>query len=466
MENQLRIFLVSGIVIVLTDYLKIFGEETRKNKKIIRDFIKCILISLVIIIVFAIINFYSYQTHLFYEFSDKDLDQYAVVFAANTVFLMVLNSLLNWADRLVSTLVYSKGKNNTNVEIIKNILRGVICIFIFFTFSYLASQSKNNKYKIFKQDTTVKDCKGNEYLVKENSTFDFNYDENDSEKKSSSNLNYESANSIFQLETNSKIKLLKGSILFPKKGEKIIYRKDGKNLAKDVTILSTPESIMSLENDETFTLFEDTNISLATQNENKFILEVQLELIGLFYAVFYFVKAIYVYFILSAKGPKNSKNNEWKFSEQIAFFTSETMTDEKMYDKNSFENDKNKRNYDNDTSQIIKCEKGDIVIDSELYDATIVSDNNNGKNRISSEFILLKLKDDNVSVEYILFIVNNFLKSASDRKLDKEGLINDLSNLKINLPWKSYQKIVGNEYKVYLQKMDQLERYYKDTVKE
>lgn len=463
MENQIRILLGSGIVLIVTDYLKIFGEETRKNKKIIRDFIKCILISLVIIIVFAIINFYSFQTHLFYEFSDKDLDQYAVVFAANTIFLMGLNSLLNWADRLISTFIYRKGKNNINVEIIKNIVRGVICLVIFFTFNSVASQSK---YKIFKHDTTVKDFKGNEYLVKANSTFDFNYDEKDSKEESSSNLYYESANSIFQIEANSKIKLLKGSILYPKQGKKIIYRKGGKNLAKDVTIYSTPESIMSLENDEIFTLLEDTNISLATQNENKFILEVQFQIIGFFYAVFYFVKAMYVYFILSAKGLKNSKNNEWKFSEQIAFFTSQTMTDENMYDKNSFENDKNKRNYDNDKSQIIKCEKGDIIINSELYDATIVSDNNNGKNRISSEFILLKLKDDNVSVDYILFIVNNFLKSVSERKLDKEGLINVLSNLKINLPWKSYQKIVGNEYKVYLQKMDQLERYYKDSIKE
>ena len=79
---------------------------------------------------------------------------------------------------------------------------------------------------------------------------------------------------------------------------------------------------------------------------------------------------------------------------------------------------------------------------------------------------MLKLKDDNVSIEYILFIVNNFLKSVSERKLDKKGLINVLSNLKIKLPWKSYQKIVGNEYKVYLQKIDQLERYYKDIIKE
>lgn len=465
MENQLRILLGTGIVIILTDYLKIFGEETRKNKKIIRDFIKCILISLVIIIVFGIINFYFYKTHLFYNFSEKDLDQYAVVFAANTVFLMGLNSLLNWAERILTTFIYYNGKNKTNVNIIKNILRGCICLALFFVFALVASHSK---YKIFKQDTTVQDLNGNEYLVKENSTFDFEYVKKDSEQESSSTSNYDSYNSIFQLKKNSKIKLLKGSILYPKEGKETSYSKDIENIkyiAKGIEIYSTTDSILPLEGDEIFTLLEDTNISLATQNENKFILEVQFEMICLAFTVVYFVKALYLFLILSAKGFKNSKDNEWKFSEHIAFFTSQTMTDENMYDMNSFKNDKDKRNYDNDISQIIKCEKGDIIIDSELYDATIVSDNN-GKNRISSEFILLKLKDDNVSVEYILFIVNNFLKSVSERKLDKEGLINVLSNLKINLPWKSYQKMVGNEYKVYLQKMDQLERYYKDSIKE
>lgn len=463
MENQIRILLGSGIVLIVTDYLKIFGEETRKNKKIIRDFIKCILISLVIIIVFAIINFYFYKTHLFYNFSEKDLDQYAVVFAANTVFLMGLNSLLNWAERLLTTLIYYYGKNKINVKIIKNILRGCICFALFLLFVSVASHSK---YKIFKQDTTVKDCKGNEYLVKENSTFDFEYEKKDSEQESSSTSNYDSYNSIFQLKTESRIKLLKGNILYPKEGTETSYSKDKENLAKDIKIYSTTDSILPLENDEIFTLLEDTNISLEAQNENKFILEVQFEIICLAFTLVYIVKALYLYLILLAKGLNNSNNNEWKFSEQIAFFTYQTMTDENMYDKNSFENDKDKRNYDNDISQIIKCEKGDIIIDSERYDATIVSDNNNGKNTISSEFILLKIKDDNVSVEYILFIVNNFLKSVSERKLDKEGLINVLSNLKINLPWKSYQKLVGNEYKVYLEKMDQLERYYKDTIKE
>lgn len=463
MENQLRILLGSGIVIILTDYFKILGEETRKNKKIIRDLIKCIIISLGIILFYVILNFYFYQTHLFYEFNDKDLDQYAIVFASNTVFLMVLNSLFNWIDRLVNQFIYYFGNSNSNIKLRKLIVRGIICIIILFTFNLVASQKK---YKVFKQDTIVLDCNQKEYLVKENSTFEFLYENKDSEKKNSDKKYSESANSIYEIKANSKIKLLKGSILYPREGEQFDYRKYGKKLAKDVSLYSTTDSIISLEADGFYTVKDDTKISLATQHENKFIIEVQFQIICFLYAVVHFFKASYLYFVLSAKGLKNSKDNEWKFSEHIAFFTSQTITDENMYDKNSFENDKDKRNHINDISQIMKCEKGDIIIDSELYVATIVSDNNVGKNKISSEFILLKLKDDNVSIEYILFIVNNFLKSVSERKLDKQGLINVLSNLKIKLPWKIYQKIVGNEYKVYLQKIDQLERYYKDIIKE
>lgn len=463
MENQLRILLGSGIVIILTDYFKILGEETRKNKKIIRDLIKCIIISLGIILFYVILNFYFYQTHLFYEFNDKDLDQYAIVFASNTVFLMVLNSLFNWIDRLVNKFIYYFGSSNSNIKLRKLIVRGIICIIILITFSLVASQKK---YKVFKQDTIVLDSNQREYLVKENSTFDFLYENNDSEKKNSDKKYSESENSIYEIKANSKIKLLKGSKLYPREGEQLDYRKYGTKLAKDVSLYSTTDSIISLEADGFYTVKDDIKISLATEHENKFIIEVQFQIICFLYAVVHFIKASYLYFVLSAKGLKNSKDNEWKFSEHIAFFTSQTITDENMYDKNSFENDKDKRNHINDISQIIKCEKGDIIIDSELYVATIVSDNNVEKNKISPEFILLKLKDDNVSIEYILFIVNNFLKSVSERKLDKKGLINVLSNLKIKLPWKSYQKIVGNEYKVYLQKIDQLERYYKDIIKE
>ena len=43
MGNELKIMLGSGIVIILTDYFKMIGEETRKNRSVIGDIIKFII---------------------------------------------------------------------------------------------------------------------------------------------------------------------------------------------------------------------------------------------------------------------------------------------------------------------------------------------------------------------------------------------------------------------------------------
>ena len=71
-----------------------------------------------------------------------------------------------------------------------------------------------------------------------------------------------------------------------------------------------------------------------------------------------------------------------------------------------------------------------------------------------------------VNSDYLLFIIQNYLKNTTVGKLDQKELITELKSINLKLPWKNYQKLVGEEYKVYLQKKLLFEEHFKNVIEE
>lgn len=460
MENELKILLGSGIVIILTDYFKMIGEKTSKNRSLISNIIKSSLISLFLIIIFAFIDFYHFNPHLYRVFSEQDLDIYIIVFIADTIIIMILNSIFNWVNRLVRKIIYNSGRSDLNLKKWYYFAHFLTCCVLFVSFINLTSR---NKYKIFKQDVIVVDSKGKEYLLKENTTFDFNYENNPSNIFKYSKSYFETKDSTFKLTKNSKIKVLRESKIFPTKGGELVYIID-KNRINGATVFSTSDTIITLKEDQIFTLKEDAKIALSQTNTYKYIIEAQYYLISVFYMFFKIFWFIYICILSYLRGENKTSDDEWKLSENIKIFTSDSMNEENMYDDNSYLQDEDNYYSDSNESVDLKCEIGDIIINSVNYEGTIVSGASVGKTMLSKDYILIKLNDKKVSSEFLFFIIKNFLSKLADKKLTQNELKDELLKLKIKLPWKIYQDMVGHEYKVCLQKKIKLEKFYKEII--
>lgn len=460
MENELKVLLGSGIVIILTDYFKMIGEETSKNRTLISNIIKSSLISLGFIITLAFIDFYHFNPHLYRVFSEQDLNIYTIVFIAGTLILMILNSIFNWISRLVRKILYFFGRGDLNLKKWYYVAHIITCFVLVVSFKNLTTR---NKYKIFKQDVIVQDNTGKEYLLKENTTFDFYYEDNPSKIYEHAKSYFETKDSTFKLTKNSKIKVLRESKIFPTKGGKLIYILN-KNRINGSTVFSTSDSIITLKEDDTFILKEDAKIALSQINTYKDIIEAQFYLIAIFYLVIKFICLIYISILSYLRGENKTSDDEWKLSENIKIFTSDSMNEENVYDDNSYLQDEDNYYSDSNESVDLKCEIGDIIINSANYEATIVSEASVGKTMLSKDYILIKLNDKKVSGEFLFFIIKNFLSKLADKKLTQNDLKDELLKLKIKLPWKIYQDMVGHEYKVCLQKKTKLEKFYKEII--
>ena len=80
--------------------------------------------------------------------------------------------------------------------------------------------------------------------------------------------------------------------------------------------------------------------------------------------------------------------------------------------------------------------------------------------------LLLKINDKSVRSNYLLFIIQNYLKNITVENLNQEELISELKRVNLKLPWKIYQKLVGEEYRVYLQKKLLFKDHFKNVIEE
>lgn len=465
MGNELKIILGSGIVLVLTDYFKMFGEETRKNRSLIGNIIKYSLISVGIIILLGILDLYGFNPHLYREFSENDVDIYSTLFFSNIGFLLAFNSLFNWIDRFLVKYVYYKISAKFEIKRIYYFTCSLICLLLSF---YFASLTSYHRYRVLKQDVVVSDNLGKKYIVKENTTFDFEYEDIESTSNQDKKSIYETDDSLYILKKDSKIKLLSGNHIYSMDENSLEYVTKKNKRSKEAIFTISGESIVLLNEDEIFTLQEDVKISLAQKNKYKSLFEDQFY-IFCFYLFFYnLILFVFWLIIPCVKGTSKSEDDVWKLSEHVVIHTSKEMLENfsqnNSYDLNSFFEDK--QTFYNRNNQVpeIKCRIGDIIVDCKNYEATIVSQKNEGKTGLSAEFLLLRINDKSVRNDYLLFIIQNYLKNITVRMFDQEDLISELLMINLKLPSKFYQKLVGQEYKVYLQKELLLEEHYKNVV--
>ena len=455
MGNELKIILGSGIVLILTDYFKMFGEETRKNRSLISNIIKYSLISAGIILFLGIFDIYGFNPHLYREFSENDVDIYSTLFFSNIGFLLAFNSLFN------------KISSKFGLKMIYYLTCSLMCLLLSLYFSPL---TPFHRYRVLKQDVVVTDNLGKQYIVKENSTFDFEYEDIESKSEQDKKSIYETDDSLYILKKGSKIKLLSGNKIYSMDENSLEYITNKNKRSKEVIYTISGESIILLNEDDIFTLQKDVKISLAQRNKYKSLFESQFY-IFCFYLFFYnlILFAFWVFMPL-VKGSSKSIDDVWKLSEHVAFHTSkdmlENISQNNSYDLNSFFEDK--QTFYNLKYQVqeIKCKIGDIIVDCKNHEATIVSQKNEGKTDLSEEFLLLRINDKSIRSDYLLFIIQNYLKNTTVGKLDQKELITELKRINLKLPWKVYQKLVVKEYKVYLQKELLLDEYFKNIFEE
>lgn len=467
MGNELKIILGSGIVLILTDYFKMFGEETRKNRSLISNIIKYSLISAGIILFLGIFDIYGFNPHLYREFSENDVDIYSTLFFSNIGFLLAFNSLFNWIDRFLVKYVYYKISSKFGLKMIYYLTCSLMCLLLSLYFSPL---TPFHRYRVLKQDVVVTDNLGKQYIVKENSTFDFEYEDIESKSEQDKKSIYETDDSLYILKKGSKIKLLSGNKIYSMDENSLEYITNKNKRSKEVIYTISGESIILLNEDDIFTLQKDVKISLAQRNKYKSLFESQFY-IFCFYLFFYnlILFAFWVFMPL-VKGSSKSIDDVWKLSEHVAFHTSkdmlENISQNNSYDLNSFFEDK--QTFYNLKYQVqeIKCKIGDIIVDCKNHEATIVSQKNEGKTDLSEEFLLLRINDKSIRSDYLLFIIQNYLKNTTVGKLDQKELITELKRINLKLPWKVYQKLVVKEYKVYLQKELLLDEYFKNIFEE
>lgn len=467
MGNELKIILGSGIVLILTDYFKMFGEETRKNRSLISNIIKYSLISAGIIICLGIFDLYGFNPHLYREFSENDVDIYSTLFFSNIGFLLAFNSLFNWIDRFLVKYVYYKISAKFENKRIYYLTCTIICLLFAVYFSPL---TRFHKYRVLKQDVVVTDNLGKKYIVKENTTFDFEYEDTESKSEQDKKSIYETDDSLYILKKDSKIKLLSGNKIYSMDENTLEYITKMNKRSKEAIYSIRGESIILLNEDDIFTLQDDVKISLAQKNKYKSLFETQFYLFC-FYLFFYnlILLAFWVFMPL-VKGTSKSINDVWKLPEHVVIHTSkdmlENISQNNSYDLDSFLEDK--QTFYDLKYQVpeIKSKIGDIIVDCKNYEATIVSQKNEGKTDLFEEFLLLRITDKSIRSDYLLYIIQNYFKNISDEKFDQKDLITKLSEIKLKLPSRIYQKLVGQEYKVYLQKELLLEEHFKSVFKE
>lgn len=456
-SNKLNFFMAIS-AIFLTEYFKIITDEGRKNKRLIWKIIKYSLISLIIIIFFITFEYFGYNTHLYQEFNTEYLSEFIPYFFVNLVFFLVLDTIFVAFDFLFNQIkIFCKYLKYSSA---RSIMRVLIIALISYIFNGIINSSPQTSYNILKQDVIVINSKSNKFKARTNTTFDFVYEEEEKKEADESidnNLVFTKEDSEYLLKKGTKIKILKNTNLYPDDNPIKSYRSpDGNN--KFVNISATNETKVVLKDDEEFTLADDVYVQLSVKDELRVYIEVVirflLSLLLLYYSVKYLIERGLQFMIPKVLGLAEEK----KLSDIIKIYDKKDINSNKKYDEYCFNKDcilvesfKNSlgNNY---------CELDDIIIDVANHKATIISEKHTDCRDLASDYLLVKYDNSQITTEYVYFIIMNYLKNEREKTIN---IYNDLRKMKIKIPSKFFQNLIGKAFAIHLEEECKLFEYYK-----
>ena len=455
-SNKLNFFMAIS-AIFLSEYFKIITDEGRKNKRLIWKIIKYSLISFIIIIFFITFEYFGYNTHLYQEFDTEYLSEYLPYFFVNLVFFLVLDTIFVAFDFLFNQIkIFCK---HLKYKSARSIMRIVIIALISFIFNWVINSSPQTSYNILKQDVIVENSKSNKFKARINTTFDFVYDEEKKEddKSIDNNLVFTKDDSKYLLKKGTKIKILRDTTLYPDDNPIKSLRSPDEN-NKFVYISATNDTKVLLKDDEEFTLNEDVYVQLSVKDGLRVYIEIVirflLSLLLLYYFIKYLIERGLEFMIPKVLGLAEEK----KLSDIIKIYDKKDINSNKEYDEYCFNEDcilvesfKNSlgNNY---------CELGDIIIDVANHKASIISGKHKDCRDLASDYLLVKYDNSQITTEYVYFIIMNYLKNEREKTIN---VYNDLRKMKIKIPSKFFQNLIGKAFAIHLEEECKLFEYYK-----
>lgn len=458
MENSVSIGWILGTVLTvfLADYLKIFTEEGKKNKEFIWKLIRFSFISLCVTILYIVADMYTYKTHLYRELTESDIQIYTITYFVNLLLFFFLNKIFNWFDVPLKKIIIFFGGSNSVFRVFQNILRWGLVLFFLCMFVKLVPK---NSYKVFQQDVKIENANHTKFIAKANkTTFDLIYQEKQDEKDAiiDDNIDFKSKDTKYLLQKGTKIKILKDSFLYPVNNISISLKNPSKE-NEFANIIATNDSVAILKNDEEFTIEEDVFVQLSEENKLRFNIEAQIPIIFAMLIIFYFIRMIFEIFLSLTVLRKIESAEEIGLDELIEIYMSNEVNIDSLYNEECFKNDlipvraaqgERKTNY---------CVAGDIIIDTINYKAAIVSDTTANSMLIADNYLLVKYNKNKITTNYLYFIIMQNLEneSVTNKIIDK-----NIKNIKVKLPSKFYQDLIGNGFELSLEKKGKYYNYY------
>lgn len=458
MENGVSIGWILGtaLTVFLMDYFKLFSEEGKKNKKFIWKVIRFSFISLCVTILYIVMDMYTYKTHLYREFTENDIQIYTITYFVNLLLFLILNKFFNWVDvPLKKIIIFFRGTNSI-FRVSQNLLR---CVLVLIFLSIFVKLVPKNSYKVFQQDVIVENANQTKFIAKANqTTFDLIYQEKKGEIDTilDEDIDFKSKDTNYLLQKGTKIKILKDSFLYPVDNASISLQNPS-NENEFANIIATNDSIAILNKDKEFTLDGDVLVQLSEENKLRFNIEAQIPIIFAMLSVFYFIRMIFE-MVLSLKVIRKIESaEEVGLDELIEIYMSNEVNIDKLYNKECFKNDLIPVRFSQDEWKINYCVAGDIIIDTINYKAAIVSDATAKCMVIADNYLLVKYNKNKITTNYLYFIIMQNLEneSISNKIIDK-----NIKNIKIKLPSKFYQYLIGKEFELFQEEKYKYYNYY------
>lgn len=455
-SNNLNFFMAIS-ALFLTEYFKIITDEGRKNQKLIWKIIRYSLISFLIIIFFITFEYFGYNTHLYQEFNTEYLSKFIPYFFVNLVFFIVLDTIFVAFDFLFDQIkIFCKSLKHTSA---RSIMRVLIIYSIINIFNCVINSFPQTTYNILKQDVIVKNSNSNKFKARINTTFDFVYEDEKKEddKKIDNNLVFTRDDSKYLLKEGTKIKILRNTNLYPDDNPIKSYRSPDEN-NKFVNISATNDTKVVLKDDEEFTLTEDVYVQLSVKDDLRVYIEVVIKFLLSLLLLYYFIKSLIEWGLQFLLPKVLVLAEEKELSDIIIIYDRKDINSNRKYDEYCFNEDcilvesfKNSlgNNY---------CELGDIIIDVANHQASIISGKHKGCSDLASDYLLVKYDKSQITTKYVYFIIMNYLK---DKKESAINIYSDLRKMRIKIPSKFFQNLIGKAFEIHLEEEYKLVEYYK-----
>lgn len=249
-------------------YLKLHKIVLTKN------FIKACILQILIVLLYFI------NPHDYVE-ANELLKMFGNFFLINFLVLNSLSILFYLVDKLCE-------KFNKKDHITNYISRFIICILCFYLLNFI-----NHKfpYRVFEEDVVVTNGKGENYKLKKNTIFDFEYLDGKS-GENNSELSYQVENVKYTLKACSKIKLFQGTKLYLTNEKELTLNYNKKTITNAI-ILSNNESYGELKIDGYFYLTENALVTLRKTSDITDLIENLLFIWGFIYLCLIFMSFIY-----------------------------------------------------------------------------------------------------------------------------------------------------------------------------